>query len=89
LQFGFKEKMPTTAVVITFDDDYSCLAAVQENLSMDELNKMVGRNVEFDVSKSKIAKGKITGVDGDLVQIKWADVPLGLGQSSMMRIMDP
>ena len=80
--------MPTTAVVITFDDDYSCLAAVQENLSMEELNKMIGRNVEFDVSKSKIAKGKVTGVDGDLVQIKWADVPLGLGQSSMMRIMD-
>jgi len=80
--------MPTTAVVITFDDDYSCSAAVQENLSMDELQKMVGRNVEFDVSKSKIAKGKVVGLEGDLVQIKWSDVPLGLGQSSMMRIMD-
>ena len=80
--------MPITAVVITFDDDYSCSAAVQENLSMDELQKMVGRNVEFDVSKSKIAKGKIVGLDGDLVAIKWNDVPLGLGQSSMMRIMD-
>jgi len=81
-------KMPTTAVVITFDDDYSCSAAVQENLSMDELQKMVGRNVEFDVSKAKIAKGKVVGLEGDLVQIKWADVPIGLGQSSMMRIMD-
>jgi len=80
--------MPTTAVVITFDDDYSCSGAVQENLSMDELQKMVGRNVEFDVSKSKIAKGKVVGLEGDLVQIKWSDVPLGLGQSSMMRIMD-
>ncbi|HXQ92844.1 MAG TPA: hypothetical protein VN739_07535 [Nitrososphaerales archaeon] len=80
--------MPTTAVVITFDDDYSCSAAVQENLNMDELQKMVGRNVEFDVSKSKIAKGKVVGLEGDLVQIKWSDVPLGLGQSSMMRIMD-
>jgi hypothetical protein len=81
-------KMPSTAVVITFDDDYSCLAAVQETLSEEQLNKMIGRNVEFDVSKTKIAKGKVTGVEGDLVQIKWADVPLGLGQSSMMRIMD-
>ncbi|HYB05090.1 MAG TPA: hypothetical protein VED17_11555 [Nitrososphaerales archaeon] len=80
--------MPTTAVVITFDDDYSCSAAIQENLSMDELQRMVGRDVEFDVSKSKIAKGKVVGLDGDLVQVKWADVPLGLGQSSMMRIMD-
>jgi len=80
--------MPITAVVITFDDDYSCAAAVQENLSMDDLQKMIGRNVEFDVSKSKIAKGKIIGLDGDLVQITWSDVPLGLGQSSMMRIMD-
>jgi len=80
--------VPTTAVVITFDDDYSCSAAIQENLSMDELQRMVGRDVEFDVSKTKIAKGKVVGLDGDLVQIKWADVPLGLGQSSMMRIMD-
>jgi hypothetical protein len=80
--------MPTTAVVITFDDDYSCSAAVQETLSMDELQQMVGRNAEFDVSKSKIAKGKVVGLDGDLVQIKWSDVPLGLGQSSMLRIMD-
>jgi len=80
--------MPTTAVVITFDDDYSCSAAVQENLSMDELQKMVGRGVEFDVSKSKVARGKVVGLEGDLVQIKWSDVPLGLGQSSMMRIMD-
>jgi hypothetical protein len=80
--------LPTTAVVITFDDDYSCSAAIQENLSVDELQEMVGRDVEFDVSKSKIAKGKVVGLDGDLVQVKWADVPLGLGQSSMMRIMD-
>lgn len=80
--------MPTTAVVITFDDDYSCSAAIQENLSMDELQKIVGRDVEFDVSKTKIAKGKVVGLDGDLVQVKWSDVPIGLGQSSMMRIMD-
>ncbi|MGI0090961.1 MAG: hypothetical protein ACREBS_04565 [Nitrososphaerales archaeon] len=80
--------MPTTAVVITFDDDYSCSAAVQENLSMEQLQRFIGRNVEFDVSKTKIAKGKIVGLDGDLIQVKWSDVPLGLGQSSMMRIMD-
>ena len=80
--------MPVTAVVITFDDDYSCSAAVQENLSMDELQKFVGRAVEFDISKNKIAKGKVVGLDGDLVQVKWSEVPLGLGQSSMMRIMD-
>jgi len=80
--------MPTTAVVITFDDDYSCSAVVQDNLSMDELQKFVGRSVEFDISKSKIAKGKIVALDGDLVQVKWSDVPLGLGQSSMFRIMD-
>jgi hypothetical protein len=80
--------MPVTAVVITFDDDYSCSAAVQENLSMDELEKMVGRDAEFDVSKSKVAKGKVVGLEGDLVQIKWSDVPIGLGQSSMLRIMD-
>lgn len=80
--------MPVTAVVITFDDDYSCSAAVQENLSVDQLQKFVGRTVEFDVSKTKIAKGKIVGLEGDLVQVKWNDVPLGLGQSSMMRIMD-
>ncbi len=80
--------MPTTAVVITFDDDYSCSAAVQANLSIDELQRFIGRTVEFDVSKSKIAKGKIVGLDGDLVQVKWAETPLGLGQSSMMRVMD-
>ena len=80
--------VPTTAVVITFDDDYSCSAAIQDNLSMDELQKMIGKDVEFDVSKSKIAKGKVIGLDGDLVQVKWSDVPLGLGQSSMMRVMD-
>ena len=80
--------MPTTAVVITFDDDYSCSAAVQDNLSIEELQKFVGREVQFDVSKTKIAKGKIVGLEGDLVQVKWSDVPLGLGQSSMMRIMD-
>lgn len=80
--------MPTTAVVITFDDDYSCSVAIQENLSIEELEKFVGRDVEFDVSKTKVAKGKVTGLDGDLVRVEWTDVPLGLGQSSMMRIMD-
>ncbi|MDG7001492.1 MAG: hypothetical protein JRN15_20540 [Nitrososphaerota archaeon] len=80
--------MPTTAVVITFDDDYSCSAAVQENLTIEQLQTFVGREVQFDVSKTKIAKGKVVGLDGDLVQVKWTDVPLGLGQSSMMRIMD-
>ena len=55
---------------------------------MEDLGKLVGRVVEFDVSKTKIAKGKIVGLDGDLVQVKWSEVPLGLGQSSMMRIMD-
>jgi hypothetical protein len=80
--------MPIAAVVITFDDDYSCSAAVQENLTIEQLQKLVGRSVEFDVSKSKIAKGRIVGLDGDLVQVKWIDVPLGLGQSSMMRVMD-
>ena len=80
--------MPITAVVITFDDDYSCAAAIQENLSMEELQKFIGRTVEFDVSKSKIAKGKVVGLDGDLIQVKWSDTPLGLGQRSMMRVMD-
>lgn len=80
--------MPLTAVVITFDNDYSCSAAVQENLSIEDLQKFIGRTVEFDVSKSKVAKGKIVGLDGDLVMVKWSDVPLGLGQSSMMRIAD-
>jgi hypothetical protein len=80
--------MPITAVVITFDDDYSCSAAIQENLSIEQLQKFIGRTVEFDVSKSKVAKGKVVGLDGDLVQVKWTDTPLGLGQSSMMRILD-
>jgi hypothetical protein len=80
--------MPVTAVVISFDDDYSCLVAVQENLSVEELSKMVGREVQFDVGKSKIAKGKVVGLEGDLLSIKWQETPLGLGQSSMMRIMD-
>ena len=80
--------MPITAVVITFDDDYSCEAVIQENLSMDELQKMVGKEVQFDVSKSKIAHGKVVGLDGDLIQVKWQETPLGLGQSSMMRIMN-
>ena len=80
--------MPVTAVVITFDDDYTCSAAVQENLTIEQLQKFIGRTVEFDVSKTKVARGKIVGLDGDLVQVKWVDVPLGLGQSSMMRVMD-
>jgi hypothetical protein len=80
--------LPITAVVITFDDDYSCSAAIQENLTIEQLKKFIGRTVEFDVSKSKVAKGKIIGLEGDLVQVKWTDVPLGLGQSSMMRITD-
>ena len=80
--------MPISAVVITFDEDYSCSAAIQENLSIEQLQKFVGRTVEFDVSKSKVAKGKIVGLDGDLIMVKWSDVPLGLGQSSMMRIPD-
>jgi hypothetical protein len=80
--------MPTTAVVISFDDDYSCSVVVQENLSIQQLEKMVGREVQFDVTKSKIAKGKVVGLEGDMLQVKWQDVPLGLGQSSMMRIMD-
>jgi hypothetical protein len=80
--------MPITAVVITFDDDYSCSAAIQENLSIEQLQEFIGRTVEFDVSKSKVAKGKVVGLDGDLIQVKWADTPLGLGQSSMMRILD-
>lgn len=80
--------MPVTAVVISFEDDYSCLVAVQENLSIEELSKMVGREVQFDVTKSKIAKGKVVGLEGDLLSIKWQETPMGLGQSSMMRIMD-
>ncbi|HVB11583.1 MAG TPA: hypothetical protein VNE86_00520 [Nitrososphaerales archaeon] len=80
--------MPITAVVITFDDDYSCSAAVQENLTIEQLQKFIGRTVEFDVSKTKVARGKIVELDGDLVKVKWTDVPLGLGQSSMMRVMD-
>ena len=73
--------MPITAVVITFDDDYSCSAAVQENLTVEQLHKFIGRTVEFDVSKTKIAKGKIVELDGDLVRVKWTDVPLGLGKA--------
>jgi hypothetical protein len=80
--------MPVTAVVISFDDDYSCLVAVQENLEIAQLEKMVGRDVEFDVSKSKIAKGKVIELEGDLLKVTWQETPLGLGQSSMMRIMD-
>jgi hypothetical protein len=80
--------MPTTAVVITFDDDYSCSAAIQDNLTIEELKKFIGREVQFDVSKTKIAKGKVVGLDGDLVQVKWNETPVGLGQSSMMRIME-
>ena len=80
--------MPVTAVVISFEEDYSCLVAVQENLSIPELEKMVGRGVEFDISKSKIAKGKVVGLDGDLLQVRWQETPVGLGQSSMMRILD-
>jgi hypothetical protein len=80
--------MPVTAVVISFDDDYSCLVAVQENLEIPALQKMVGREVQFDVSKSKIAKGKVVDLEGDLLKVTWQETPLGLGQSSMMRIMD-
>ncbi len=79
--------MPVTAVVISFDDDYSCLVAVQENLAIPELQKMVGREVQFDISKTKIAKGKVDDIEGDLLKISWSETPLGLGQSSMMRIM--
>ena len=49
-------------------------------LTMEQLQIFVGRSVEFDVSKTKMAKGKIVGLDGDLIQVKWTDVPLGLGQ---------
>lgn len=80
--------MPVTAVVISFNDDYSCLVAVQENLSIEELQKMVGREVQFDVAKNKVARGKVAGLEGDLLSITWQETPLGLGQSSMMRIMD-
>ena len=80
--------MPITAVVIIFDDDFSCSVAVQENLTIDQLQKMVGREVQFDVSKGKIAHGKVVGLDGDLLKVSWSETPLGLGQSSMMRIMD-
>ncbi len=80
--------MPVTAVVISFDDDYSCLVAVQENMSISDLQKMVGREAQFDVSKNKIAKGKVMDLEGDLLKIAWQETPLGLGQSSMMRIMD-
>ncbi|MHB8568326.1 MAG: hypothetical protein ACYC7D_02105 [Nitrososphaerales archaeon] len=80
--------MPTTAVVITFDDDYSCEVAVQDNLSIEALQKFVGREAQFDVSKTKVARGKVVGLSGDLLQVKWQDVPIGLGQSSMMRIME-
>jgi hypothetical protein len=80
--------MPVTAVVISFDDDYSCLVAVQENLSIEQLQKMIGREVQFDVSKNKFARGKVAGLEGDLLSVKWEDTPIGLGQSSMMRIMD-
>lgn len=80
--------MPTTAVVITFEDDYTCEVAVQDNLSIDALKAFIGREVQFDVSKTKIAKGKVVGLSGDLLQVKWQDTPIGLGQSSMMRIME-
>lgn len=80
--------LPITAVVITFDDDYTCEVAVQENLSIDALKAFIGREVQFDVSKTKIAKGKVIGLNGDLLQVKWQDTPIGLGQSSMMRIME-
>ncbi len=88
--FDFQEfiQLPVTAVVISFEEDYSCVAAVQENLSMEQLRKFVGREVQFDVSKNKIAKGKVVGLDGDLIQVKWDETPVGLGQSSMMRVMD-
>ncbi len=80
--------MPVTAVVISFEDDYSCLVAVQENLSIPDLARMVGRGVEFDVTKAKIARGNVVGLEGDLLQVKWEETPMGLGQSSMLRIMD-
>ncbi|MGI0079145.1 MAG: hypothetical protein ACRECH_05935 [Nitrososphaerales archaeon] len=80
--------MSVTAVVITFEDDYSCSVAIQENLPIPELEKMVGRETQFDVSKNKIAKGKVVAIEGDLLQVKWQETPLGLGQSSMLRIMD-
>jgi hypothetical protein len=80
--------MPVTAVVITFEDDYSCSVAIQENLTLEQLQAMVGRETQFDVSKAKIARGKVTGLEGDLLTVKWSETPLGLGQSSMLRIMD-
>jgi hypothetical protein len=80
--------MPVTAVVITFEDDYSCEVAIQDNLSIEQLRQLIGREVQFDVSKSKIAHGKVVDLSGDLLQVKWTETPLGLGQSSMMRIMD-
>ncbi len=80
--------MSVTAVVISFEEDYSCVAAVQENLSIEKLQTFVGKEVQFDISKSKIAKGKVVGLEGDLVQVTWQETPIGLGQSSMMRIMD-
>jgi hypothetical protein len=80
--------MPYTAVVITFEDDYSCTVAVQENMTSDELKDLVGKETYFDISKTKVAKGKVIGYDMDLLQVKWDETPIGLGQSSMLRIAD-
>jgi hypothetical protein len=80
--------MTVTAVVISFEEDYSCLAAVQENLSNEQLEKLIGKDVQFDISKNKFARGKVVGLDGDLIQVRWDETPIGLGQSSMMRVLN-
>ncbi len=70
-------------VVITFDEnEKSCLLSIDAP----DLQALIGRKATFELTKQKIFKGKVAGVEDDFLLIKFDEVPLGLGQGSQVHI---
>lgn len=77
-------RMPI-GVVITFDNTEN---RAWVTVSETDLNHLVGREAKFALSRTKDFKGKVVGVETDLLVVKFEHQPPGLGQGSQVLIAD-
>lgn len=72
-------------VVITFDEnEKSCLLSID----VPDLQALIGRKATFELTKTKIFEGTVSGVEDDFLLVKFSEVPLGLGQGSQVHVQE-
>ena len=72
-------------VVITFDDaENKAWLTVPES----DLERFVGHDATFQLSKTKDFKGKVINVETDFLVVKFEETPMSLGQGSQVSVAD-